>query len=93
VTLAAAANVNGDAPHVILIGAFADAANVENLKKKLRELNIPVYTEALDSPQGVRKTRVRAGPFRNRAAAEAALAKMRRTGVKDCQDCKIAPQP
>jgi DedD protein len=91
-TLASAANVGADAPHVILIGAFANAANVENLKKKLQELKIPVYTEALDSPQGVKKTRVRAGPFKNRAAADAALDKMRRTGVKDCQDCKVVPQ-
>ncbi|MDR2625981.1 MAG: SPOR domain-containing protein [Zoogloeaceae bacterium] len=84
-TVASAANAN--APHVIQIGAFADAANVENLKKKLRELKIPVYTEALDAPQGA-KTRVRAGPFKNRAAAEAALIKMQRIGV----DGRIAPQ-
>ncbi|MDR0736316.1 MAG: SPOR domain-containing protein [Zoogloeaceae bacterium] len=85
-TVASAANA--DVPHVIQIGAFADAANVENLKRKLGELKIPVYTEALDSPQGA-KTRVRAGPFGNRAAADAALVKMRRIGV----DGRIAPQP
>ncbi|MDR3157476.1 MAG: SPOR domain-containing protein [Zoogloeaceae bacterium] len=86
-TTTVASAANADAPHVIQIGAFADAANVENLKKKLRELKLPVYTEALDSPQGA-KTRVRAGPFKNRATAEAALIKMRRIGV----DGRIAPQ-
>jgi DedD protein len=61
---------------VILIGAFADPANVVNLKKKLGELGITVYTEALDQ-----KTRVRAGPFHDRSAAEKALQKMQKIGV------------
>ena len=65
---------------VILIGAYADPANVKNLQKKLTEMNIKVYTEPLASPQGV-KTRVRAGPFPSRDAAEKALDKMKRIGV------------
>ncbi|MDX9707545.1 MAG: SPOR domain-containing protein [Azospira sp.] len=73
-----------DAPaaleHVILIGAFANPANVRLLQSKLGELGIKVYTEALDSPQG-KKTRVRAGPFPSREAAEKALARMQRIGV------------
>jgi len=66
--------------HVILIGAFANPANVKQLQGKLGELGIKVYTEALDSPQG-KKTRVRAGPFANREAAEKALDRMKRIGV------------
>lgn len=69
-----------DGQHVVLIGAFTNEGNVKNLKSKLGELSIPVYTEPLDSPQG-RKTRVRAGPFPNRGAAEKALEKMKRIGV------------
>lgn len=65
---------------VILIGAFANEANVKNIRNKLGDLGIKVYTEPLDSPQG-RKTRVRAGPFANREAAEKALEKMKRIGV------------
>ncbi len=68
------------AEHVILIGAFANQANVRQLQGKLGELGIKVYTEALDSPQG-KKTRVRAGPFPSREAAEKALEKMKRIGV------------
>ncbi len=67
-------------PHVILIGAFTNEANVRNIRTKLGELGIKVYTEPLDSPQG-RKTRVRAGPFPSRDAAEKALEKMKRIGV------------
>lgn len=68
------------AEHVILIGAFANQGNVKLLQSKLGELGIKIYTEPLDSPQG-RKTRVRAGPFPNREAAEKALEKMKRIGV------------
>jgi DedD protein len=67
-------------PHVILIGAFINESNVQNLRTKLGELGIKVYTEPLESPQGL-KTRVRAGPFPNRDAAENALKKMERIGV------------
>jgi DedD protein len=66
--------------YVILIGAFSSEANVQNIKAKLAELGIKVYTEPLDSPQG-RKTRVRAGPFPKREAAEKALEKMKRIGI------------
>jgi len=75
----AAAPASG-APHLVLIGAFANEANVVNLRKKLGELGIKTYTEPLDSPQG-RKIRVRAGPFPSREAAEKALAKMQKIGV------------
>lgn len=84
----AAAILAGQAPppaastgqFVILIGAFADPANVKNLQSKLAELGIKVFTEPLDSPQG-RKIRVRAGPFASKDAAEKALEKMKRIGV------------
>ncbi|MDR1996459.1 SPOR domain-containing protein [Azonexus sp.] len=66
--------------YLVLIGAFASEANVQNLKTKLGELGIKVYSEPLDTPQG-RKTRVRAGPFAGREAAEKALAKMQKIGV------------
>ena len=44
------------------------------------ELGVKVFTEPLDSPEG-KKTRVRAGPFPNREAADKALDKMKRIGV------------
>ncbi|MGE5384259.1 MAG: SPOR domain-containing protein [Betaproteobacteria bacterium] len=66
--------------YVILIGAFANQANIKNLQGKLSELGIKAYTEPLDSPQG-KKTRVRAGPFPSREAGEKALEKMKRIGI------------
>jgi DedD protein len=75
-----AASAGGNVPYVILIGAFAKPANVKILQTKIGELGIKVYTEPLESPEGV-KTRVRAGPFPDRAAAERALERMKRIGV------------
>ncbi|HET6720773.1 MAG TPA: SPOR domain-containing protein [Rhodocyclaceae bacterium] len=75
-----AAEPAAEVPHVVLIGAFADPGNVHNLQKKLGELGLKVYTEPLESPQG-KKTRVRAGPFPNRQAAERAVARMKAIGV------------
>ena len=66
--------------YLILIGAFSNPANVKQLQTKIGELGIKVITEPLDSPEG-KKTRVRAGPFASREAADKALDKMKRIGV------------
>lgn len=65
---------------VILIGAFANEENVRNLRAKLAEKNVKTYVEPLDTPGG-KKTRVRAGPFASREAADKALEKMKQVGV------------
>ncbi|WP_300340534.1 SPOR domain-containing protein [Accumulibacter sp.] len=69
-----------DGQQVILIGAFADPENVKKLLSKIGKVGVPTYTEALNSPDGTR-TRVRAGPFPNREAAEKALEKLKGIGV------------
>ena len=74
------ATAKGGGQHVILIGAFSNPANVKQLQSKLGEQGIKVYTEPLDSSDG-KKTRVRAGPFPSREAADNALDKMKRIGV------------
>ena len=77
---AEAAPSNSGGQYVILIGAFSNQANVKQLQSKIGELGVKVYTESLDSPGG-KKTRVRAGPFASREAADKALDKMKRIGV------------
>ncbi len=72
--------VGGNGQFVVLIGAFANPANVKQLQSKLGELGIKVMTESIDSSAG-KKTRVRAGPFASRDAAEKAAEKMKRIGV------------
>lgn len=66
--------------YLVLIGAFSNEANVKILKAKLGEQGIKTFSEPLETPQG-KKTRVRAGPFANREAADKALEKMQRIGV------------
>lgn len=66
--------------YLVLIGAFANEANVKALKGKLGEQGVKTFSEPLDTPQG-KKIRLRAGPFPNREAAEKALEKMRKIGV------------
>lgn len=66
--------------YLVLIGAFSNEANVKTLKAKLSEEGIKTFSEPLDTPQG-KKTRVRAGPFASREAADKALEKMKRIGV------------
>jgi DedD protein len=67
---------------VIVVGTFSNTANVKELQTKIKGLGIKVYTESLESPEG-RKTRVRAGPFASRNAAEKALEKMKRIGINN----------
>jgi len=65
---------------VVQLGAYREDGNVKLLVKKLKEMGVPSYTEAFDSPQGQR-TRVRAGPFATKDAAEKAQAKAKIIGV------------
>ncbi|MBK6630692.1 MAG: SPOR domain-containing protein [Betaproteobacteria bacterium] len=66
---------------VVQLGAYRDQANVRNLTAKLKQQGYNFYTEALPSPEGNSKTRVRAGPFPNKEAAEKARDRIKRIGV------------
>lgn len=64
--------------YIISIGAFSDENNVKNLRKKLSDLKIASFTEAID---GGKKIRVRAGPFNSESDAQNALNKMQGSGI------------
>lgn len=72
---------------VIQLGAYKEAGNVKLLMSKLKGMGVPAYTEHFDSPQGPR-TRVRAGPFPSKEAAEKAKVKVKVVGV----DGPVAPK-
>lgn len=72
---------------VVQLGAYKEAGNVKLLLSKLKGMGVTAYTEKFDSPQGPR-TRVRAGPFATREAAERARAKAKIVGV----DGPVAPK-
>lgn len=65
---------------VVQLGAYKEEGRVKILVAKLKEMNVPTFTESVETAQGPR-TRVRAGPFKSREAAEQAQAKARRIGV------------
>lgn len=75
------------AQFLVLIGAFSNEANVKNIRTKLSEQGIKTFSEPLDTPQG-KKTRVRAGPFASREAADKALEKMQKIGVSGVVSAK-----
>jgi DedD protein len=61
--------------YVIQVGAFA---RPETVTAKLKAARLPYYTE----PMPGNLTRVRAGPFASREAADQALAKLKELGLK-----------
>lgn len=70
----------GEGEWVIQLGAYRDAAKARILLAKLKEMGVPTYTEKIDSPHGP-MTRVRAGPFASRDAAEKAHKRVKIVGV------------
>ncbi len=78
--VAALSGVAAGEQWVVQLGAYKEAANVKQLSAKLKQLGVPSYTERFDSPQGQR-TRVRAGPFKTRDAAEKVRARIGKIGV------------
>jgi DedD protein len=74
------AALNGGEQWIVQIGAYRDPTNVRNLQAKLKEQGYNFYVEPLVS-DGVKKTRVRAGPFPSKEAAERARERLKRIGV------------
>jgi DedD protein len=80
----AAANGN----YVIRLGAFADPGRAKDYLAKVKSANVPGYTEAIQTSQGVR-TRVRAGPFSSMQTAEKAKEQLRASKLLPGSDAKI----
>ena len=65
----------------VQLGAFADEANARNWASRLKAAGVPAYTEHRKQADGSTLTLLRAGPFADRAAATAAIAKVRAAGL------------
>ena len=72
----------------VQVGAFRDEAKLKQARDKLTASSIPHYTERLESPGGP-LTRLRAGPFATREAAEGAQVALKRAAL----DGKVVPLP
>ena len=75
-----------NAAFIVPVGAYADAANVIG---KLKAAKLPYYTEPVATAKGT-VTRVRAGPFVTRDAAEKAHKQLRALGFTPGG---VAPKP
>ena len=64
----------------VQVGAFRDEAKLKQAREKLAQSGVLHYTERLESAGGP-LTRLRAGPFPTREAAEAALAALKRASL------------
>lgn len=78
---------DGAGQWIIQLGAYREAGKVKNLMSKLKGINVPAYTEKIETPQGA-LTRVRAGPFASQEAAEKARGRLKIIGV----DGPVAPK-
>ena len=71
----------------VQVGAFRDETKLKQAREKLAAAGIKHYTERLDTQGGL--TRLRAGPFPTREAAESAQAQLKRAAL----DGKVVPLP
>ncbi|MGB7543738.1 MAG: SPOR domain-containing protein [Burkholderiales bacterium] len=69
-----------DEVYVVPLGAFANADNAKNVQDKAASAGIKSYAEKIKGPQG-EQTRVRAGPFQSKDAAEKARDKLKSLGL------------
>ncbi len=77
----AEAALAGSQLFVVPVAALATTEKVKDLTDKLAAAGLPHFTEPIATAKGT-VTRVRAGPFQTRDAAEQALAKLKGMGLK-----------
>jgi DedD protein len=66
--------------YVVPLGSYGSAENVSQLRARLAKEGIQSYTEPVKTPSGDR-TRVRAGPYPSREAAEEARDRVKAMGI------------
>jgi DedD protein len=71
----------GGEQFVVPVAALASAEKVKELVTRLSEAKLPYYTEPVATAQG-QVTRIRVGPFDDRAAAEKAAERLKTLGLK-----------
>ena len=73
--------------YVVQVAALADAARVKQLQKQMAGAGLKTYTEVVSTQSG-EVTRVRAGPYATREAAEKARAQLQKAGLEG----KVVPK-
>ena len=75
-TEAPAAAGSEEARFIVQVGAFADAEKAREARTKVERAGLKTYTQVVDTKDG-KRTRVRVGPFTNRAEADKAAARVK----------------
>lgn len=70
-----------DEAYVVPLGAFANPDNAKQVRDRAASAGVKSYTEQVKNQQG-EQTRVRAGPFASRSAAEKARDKLKALGLE-----------
>ena len=65
---------------VVQVGAFADAAALNQARTRADKTGMKTYTQVVDTSAG-KRTRLRVGPFDSRDAADRAAAKLKSAGL------------
>jgi DedD protein len=65
----------------VQLGVFSDDASARRWEAKLKAAGVPAYVENRKEADGSKRALLRAGPFPDRAAASAAIAKVREAGL------------
>ncbi|MCR4470303.1 SPOR domain-containing protein [Burkholderia sp. SCN-KJ] len=65
----------------VQLGSFKDDATARSWATKLKSAGVPAYVEHRKQADGSTASQLRAGPFADRAAASAAIAKVREAGL------------
>jgi DedD protein len=76
----AEAILNAEGAYLVPLGAFANKDNVKALEAKLAKAGVTYYTEVVTTPAG-EQTRVRAGPFPTKEAAEKSRERLKSLGL------------
>lgn len=73
--------------YVVQVAALSDSAKAKQLEKKIAGAGLKTYTEVVNTQSG-EVTRVRAGPYATRDAAEKARAQLKKAGLEG----KVVPK-
>ena len=65
---------------VVQVGAFADAAKVREVRQKVERVGLKTYTQVVETKGGSR-TRIRVGPFPDKAQASQAAGKIKKLDI------------
>ena len=65
---------------MVQAGAYLDAASLRDARQTVEKLGLKTYIQVVETPTG-KRTRVRVGPFENRAEADGVAERIKASGL------------